>query len=197
MVLPILAGLGLAVARFAPRIIPIARRAVPFARRAISKITVKRAIIGSLIFGAALESPSIRQALKKTPTAPFKVGKAIGAKFETAVEREVKERPKGKVRKALEIGGIAGIAGAGAVLGARALRARARRERDIAVLPSEASVIPALRAGPIVPAPGIGAAPQKAIITPAAIEVPKKKKRPIKRQQRVSPLIINQIQIDN
>ena len=180
---PALVALGGLAIRLAPRIIPVIKAVA-------KKITIKRAVVGLVVTGAALESPALRKALVKTPTAPFKVGKVIGAKFETAIEKEIKKKPKGKVQKALEIGGIAGIATAATIVGVKALKKR--KEKVIAALPVPIAEIPALAAAPITPVP-IGKAPMKAIVTPAAVEVPTVKKRAVRR--RVSPLVINQIQI--
>lgn len=189
MVLPVLIGLA---TRFAPRIIPFIGKAFKF----IAAKPIKRFVVPSIVTGAALESPAIREALKKAPTAPIQLGK----KFGTVLEAEITKERKPLVRKALEIGGIAGVTGAAAIIGARELRKRRRRKRkerrrELAALPlAETPLLPSVaKAAAIVPLPA-GAAPL-AEAPIGAVKEPIRRKRIKREVPSLQPVFINQIQI--
>lgn len=167
------------------------------------KKPLTRIVLPTILAGAAIESPQIRQALKKTPTAPFVLGKVLGAEFETRVEKEKRKEPKGKVQKALEIGGLGAIAGVGAILATKEIKKRLKKRKEkIPVSVTPPTVItefPAPVGTALVPSTA-GALPIGAL--PAAIEVPAAIKEPIKRKARrkvampsLNPVFVNQIQI--
>jgi len=186
-------GAGLAARRFLP---VIGRRAIlPIAKR----ITLKRLAVGTFVAGAALQSPTILGAIKKAPTAPFRLGGRIGREFETRVEKEVRKEPKGAVQKALEIGGITGIVGAGALIGAKALKRRKVREVFKAEVPTPLLAAPLAAPALPVRAEVVPATITPAIATPGAVtEKPKKRKKiSTPRERGLSPVFINQIQISN
>lgn len=197
MVIPLLAGIGLLAARFAPRIIPLATRAIRF----FAAKPLKRVVAPIAITGFVAGAPTAREALFRSPVSLFKTTKRAGQRFETALEEEAKKQPKGAVQKALEIGGIAGIAAAGGIIAARKIR----RQRAIAGV--AAVTVPSLAIPPtvsqLVPAQA-GALPAGQL--PAAIEVPTAVREPVKVKRKapirkptpsLNPVFINQIQVSN
>lgn len=201
MVFPLLAGLAL---RAGPFVLPFARKAISF----IARKPIKRFVIPSILGGALITSPTVRETALKAPTAPLTLGKKIGAVIEERKER----KPRGIVAKAAEVALPAGIIAGAVVLGARELRKRrriegetprqrrARRREELAVLPVAATPLLPSVAEP--PKDTVTAQVQPiSPVTPtfesvAAPKEPKKVKR-IRKEKVVTPLVINQIQIEN
>jgi len=199
MVLPIIGGVALLAG-----LRTIALKAIPFIRPIATKVVkgISKKFFGSPLRATATitagsflaGTPTARKALVKIPTQLPKIAIEKGRQFETAITKEKIKEPKGKVAKALEVGGAAGLVAAGTVLAAKAIKKRKReKEAVIAQLPKPVPAIPAIAALPVTPEGVVGKEPMKAIIAPAAVEEPKPRKRAVKPQ--AVPSIINQIQI--
>jgi len=198
MVLPLLAGLGIA-ARFAlPKVIPRILPTLAKVGKFFAAKPFRRIALPLFAGGFLLKSPTAREAIFRSPTSLVETGGKLGTAFETRIESE---KPETKSRKALAIGGTAGLLAAGAFLGIKEIK-----KRRAAAIPQAAAVtVPTLAAptAALVPSTA-GALPAGAL--PAAIEapgaikeaVPKKRPRRQKRVQKVpslNPVFINQIQV--
>lgn len=124
MVLPLLAAIGARAATLAPRLLPLTAKVVKFfAAKPIKRIALPLVAIPFL-----KASPTALKTAIRGPKGLTEIGTKLGTEFETRVEKQVVKEPKGAVQKALEVGGVAGIAGAAAILGAKKLRERRARE---------------------------------------------------------------------
>ena len=147
--------------------------------------TPTRRIVTTLGAGAILGSPKLRKkvgrAIKAEPlllVSPLLVaGKKAGQVGEFLTDPAL--TPSDKVKKALAIGGIAGLAGAGLILGTKAIKTKL----DEPKAPQLVSPIPT-------PAPIVTAPDKKVITTPPAIlgtPIPTAAKplAPVKRKRKI------------